>query len=191
MSARQSSCPADSIEQYLSHGLTDAEQVEVEEHLDSCSTCRVQIEELAADADFWVTACNALATISDSYSSAQSPYLIADGAERSENLQHILRTILSASDDPMMLGRIGNYEVSGVVGHGAMGIVLKAFDRTLDRVVAIKVLAPSLSAQGSARQRFEREARAAAGILHPNVIAIHGISEWNGIPYLGDALHRG
>ena len=54
-----------------------------------------------------------------------------------------------------------------------MGVVLKAIDKSLDRVVAIKVLAPHLAASGSARKRFAREAKAAAAVLHSNVIAIH------------------
>jgi len=82
-----------------------------------------------------------------------------------------------------MLGRLGGYEVSGVVGAGGMGVVLKAFDRPLDRTVAIKVLAPHLATSGAARQRFSREARAAAAVIHPNVIAIYGVSTDAALPF--------
>ncbi len=92
--------------------------------------------------------------------------------------------LLNASDDPDMLGRLGSYEVSGVIGAGGMGIVLKAFDRALDRTVAIKVMAPYLATSGAARQRFSREARAAAAIIHPNVIAIYGVTTEGPLPYL-------
>ncbi len=48
-----------------------------------------------------------------------------------------------------------------------MGVVLKAHDRSLDRIVGIKVMSPHLSSSGSARKRFAREAKAAAAVLHP------------------------
>ena len=71
-----------------------------------------------------------------------------------------------------MLGRLGTYEVVGVIGSGGMGVVLKAFDSALNRYVAIKVLAPHLGSSGAARKRFSREAQAAAAVVHDNVIEI-------------------
>src|SRR5438132_1739769 len=65
-----------------------------------------------------------------------------------------------------------------------MGIVLKAFDPGLHRVVAIKVLAPQLATSGTARKRFTREAQAAAAVSHDHVVTIHAVEEANGIPYL-------
>src|SRR5262249_20739895 len=67
---------------------------------------------------------------------------------------------------------------------GGMGIVLKAIDLTLQRVVAIKVLAPHLATHATARQRFVREARAAASIRNEHVIDIHAVEEANGVPYI-------
>jgi hypothetical protein len=64
------------------------------------------------------------------------------------------------------LGRLGHYEVLEVVGRGGMGLVLRAFDEKLHRVVAVKALDPALAGNGSARQRFAREARAAAAVSH-------------------------
>jgi serine/threonine-protein kinase len=83
-----------------------------------------------------------------------------------------------------MLGRLGHYEIVEVIGRGGMGIVLKGFDPQLNRYVAIKVLAPHLAASGAARQRFDREAKAAAAIVHEHVIAIHSISVESSPPYL-------
>jgi eukaryotic-like serine/threonine-protein kinase len=77
---------------------------------------------------------------------------------------------LEPSTKPGSLGRLGHYEVLEVVGRGGMGIVLRAFDEKLHRVVAIKVLAPALAAGISARQRFVREARAAAAVSRESVI---------------------
>src|SRR5262249_46935479 len=63
-------------------------------------------------------------------------------------------------------------------------IVLKAFDPSLHRVVAIKVLAPQLATSGVARKRFLREAKAAAAVTHDHMVTIHAVDEANGLPYL-------
>jgi serine/threonine protein kinase len=81
------------------------------------------------------------------------------------------------------LGRLGHYHILEVLGHGAFGIVLKAFDEKLHRVVAIKLLAPPLAASGPARSRFLREARAAAAVRHEHVVDIHAVED-QPLPYL-------
>ncbi len=72
--------------------------------------------------------------------------------ETAENWQHeaidgVLNT-LGPTDDPRMLGRLGQYEIAGIVGQGGMGVVLKSLDPALNRYVAIKVLAPQLATSG-------------------------------------------
>lgn len=99
-------------------------------------------------------------------------------------LRETLRTILDPTDDPNMLGRLGPYEIMGVIGTGGMGLVLKAHDRALGRHVAMKVLSPHFASSPLARRRFAREARAAAAVVHEHVIAVHAVSEVRGIPYL-------
>src|SRR5262249_40367790 len=69
-------------------------------------------------------------------------------------------------------------------GHGGTGVVLRARDVKLLRVVAIKVLAAPLAASGTARQRFAREARAAAAIRDDHVVAIHAVRDDAPVPYL-------
>ena len=65
-----------------------------------------------------------------------------------------------------------------------MGIVFKGFDRALHRVVAIKVMAPRLASSERARRRFLREARPRRRRQPPNVVTIHAVAEYRGIPYL-------
>jgi formylglycine-generating enzyme required for sulfatase activity len=84
---------------------------------------------------------------------------------------------------PESLGRIGHYEVLEVLGRGGFGVVFRAFDDVLQRVVAVKVLAPSLAVTSPARKRFLREARSAAPIQHENVVRIHETAE-EPLPYL-------
>lgn len=87
------------------------------------------------------------------------------------------RELLSPSDNPERIGRLGQYEVIELVGRGGMGVVLRAFDPKLNRIVATKLLAPELAAQATAVQRFLREARAAAAVSHDHVVSIYAIDD--------------
>src|SRR5256714_12556451 len=66
----------------------------------------------------------------------------------------------------------GRYERRGVLGQGGMGTGYDAWDRRLERAVALKVLRPAMAADATVRARFEAEARAAATLIHPNVVAV-------------------
>ena len=90
---------------------------------------------------------------------------------------------LEPSSKPGSLGRLGHHEVLEVLGKGGFGIVVRAFDETLHRMVAIKVLAPELAATSPARKRFLREARASARVRHDNVVHIYAVEE-KPLPYL-------
>src|SRR5262245_54694429 len=72
-----------------------------------------------------------------------------------------------------VLGSLGHYDILEIIGRGGMGIVLRAFDETLQRVVAIKVMTRQLATIATARKRFLREARAAAAISHDHIVTIH------------------
>ncbi|MBX9582467.1 MAG: HDOD domain-containing protein [Gemmataceae bacterium] len=80
--------------------------------------------------------------------------------------------------------RLDAFELRGLLGRGAMGVVFRAYEPSLDRDVAVKMLAPELAAWPQARQRFAREARVAAAIRHENVVAIHAVRELGGWSYL-------
>ncbi|MEN8149870.1 MAG: serine/threonine-protein kinase, partial [Planctomycetota bacterium] len=69
--------------------------------------------------------------------------------------------------------RLAHYEVTALVGEGAMGTVYRAHDTSLDRTVAIKVLRPEIADEGQVIERFNREARAAARVNHPNLTHIY------------------
>jgi serine/threonine protein kinase/WD40 repeat protein len=93
-------------------------------------------------------------------------------------------TFLAPGQQPGSLGRLDHYEVLAVVGRGGMGVVLKAIDERLQRVVAVKVLAPHLNDSEEARQRFVREARLAAAVSHDHITAIHTVQDAGPVPYL-------
>ena len=92
--------------------------------------------------------------------------------------------LLKPATKPGLLGTLDHYEVLEVVGRGGMGVVLKAFDPKLHRLVAVKLMAPHLAARGAARKRFEREARAVAAVRNEHVVAIHGVETDGPVPYL-------
>src|SRR5580704_7506320 len=81
------------------------------------------------------------------------------------------------------LPRITGYEILGVLGAGGMGIVYKARQPRLDRLVALKMIKAGAGAGSEDLARFEAEARAVAAIDHPNIIKIFEIGDRDGLPY--------
>lgn len=178
-------CDPGTINEFLNDHLEEDERSSFVSHLEDCSTCQQAMNEAAASSEFWQEVTELLKRDEPgSYSN-----VVTDG-DSNVTTSHII-DLLSPTDDPEMLGKIGEYEISGVVGIGGMGAVLKGFDRSLMRVVAIKIMSPHLANHGSARVRFEREARAAAAICHNNVIDIYRVDEINGLPYLVMPFARG
>jgi eukaryotic-like serine/threonine-protein kinase len=90
----------------------------------------------------------------------------------------------------------GKYEIIGEIGRGGIGVVYKADDIKLKRMVALKFLPPELSVYPEAKERFIREAQAAAALTHPNICTIHEVEEVEGQPYIameyvaGQSLHQ-
>lgn len=88
--------------------------------------------------------------------------------------------------------RINHYDLGEEIGRGAMGVVYKAVDRRLGRTVAIKFLASELTRDPRACQRFEREARLAASLDHPNLATVHEVGETTqGYRYIVSAFYSG
>src|SRR6266851_3487718 len=87
--------------------------------------------------------------------------------------------------------RLGDYEVQSQIGAGGMGEVYRARDLRLHRDVAIKVLPSSLSSDPDRLRRFEQEARAAAALNHPNILAVLQMGTYEGTPYLVSELLDG
>ena len=105
-----------------------------------------------------------------------------------------LRNLLGASPDPNAFGLLGHYSLLEIVGIGGYGIVLRAFDERLHRMVAIKVLIPQPGSSSAPHNRFLEEARSVAAIKHENVVQVHSVEE-SPIPYIvmeyihGPTLH--
>jgi serine/threonine protein kinase len=80
--------------------------------------------------------------------------------------------------------RLGPYEILSPIGAGGMGEVYRARDTRLERTVAVKILAPHLSASPETHHRFEREAKTISRLSHPHICALHDVGSQDGVEYL-------
>jgi len=163
-------------------------------HVEGCPRCQSRLGEMAASVADWREARQLLATDDiDALLAAEArerPWSEAietgdmHGPRNTVWTETMARQLLGPPSHPEMLGRLGRYGVERLIGAGGMGIVFKGFDTELNRPVAIKVLAPHLAGSGAARQRFAREARAAAAVVHEHVVAIHNVETDAAAPFL-------
>lgn len=209
---RQSACRPETIERFFDNRLTADEQAAFERHLEACPDCRSALEAKAAAESWWriardcLTASNLALPLREGRGEGESldaesldgPHEgtrswpeAAESAADGPSFLAAIKPFLNPTDDPRMLGRVGAYEIAGVIGSGGNGVVLKGFDAALSRYVAIKLLSPRLADSAAARRRFSREAQAAAAVVHENVMAIHAVAETHGLPYLVMPYARG
>src|SRR5438034_7084248 len=87
--------------------------------------------------------------------------------------------------------RLGPYEILAAIGAGGMGEVYRAHDPRLRRDVAIKVLPAAFSADVDRLHRFEQEARAAAALNHPNILAVYDVGTDAGVPFIVSEVLEG
>jgi serine/threonine-protein kinase len=185
---RHSRCDTNRLRLLLEDALPTPRQAEVVHHLDDCHHCQETLEKLAADRRLW----DELPRLSDlNKADADTPALAGSSSATSPgDAQHegqggpFTLDFLDPAEEPEHLGRLDRFAVTALLGRGGMGVVLKAFDAALNRPVAIKVLAPYFASSSAARRRFDREAKAAATVVHPHVVAIHAVASWKGLPYL-------
>src|SRR5262245_34444641 len=180
------------LEQLMAGHLSAVDQEALSRHVESCPDCQRTLDELARSS--WDDKARHMKSdtppdpaLQRVMQQALHPETEAEDAASADAASHAKSaddlSFLLPSGDAKHLGRVGHYEVLDVVGRGGMGIVLKAFDERLHRVVAIKAMLPEFAASATARQRFVREARAAAAISHDHVVTIHAVEESHRPPY--------
>ncbi len=164
------------------------EAVDIARHVESCDTCQIRLTELTTDAQIELEASQLLSgyetTERGNFHTSNFPVASDKEAENALDEGLLDQGLLDPATHPEMLGRIGRYEIERRIGSGGMGVVFKAIDSELNRPVAVKVLAPHLSRNGAARQRFSRESRAAAAVVHEHVVAIHNVEANAEHPYI-------
>ncbi len=173
----------------LDGGLPAEQQATIQAHVDHCSVCEATLKQMTVGGESWI---GMAASLKERDERTDGPLAAAmerlktdDGSSDGEHEQtDPQRTLdfLQPADDPKLLGKLGQHEITEVIGWGGMGVVLKAYDPSLHRVVAVKVLASHLAYHAVARKRFIREAQAAAAVCHDNVVTIHAIDTGLGEP---------
>ncbi|MDG3007979.1 serine/threonine-protein kinase [Paludisphaera mucosa] len=172
MNKTPNACDSDRLRTLEWDRLPAAELAGLERHLDACAACRDELDRIVRGDDC-LAGVRREAGRDDDLDEADA------GPVGPEALD-----FLAPSDWPDSLGRLGTYEIKGVLGRGGMGVVLKAHDPALGRNVAIKVLSAALATCGASRKRFLREARAAAAVVHEHVVSVFAVVESAGLPFL-------
>jgi formylglycine-generating enzyme required for sulfatase activity/Leucine-rich repeat (LRR) protein len=203
-------CPDDQVLERLLLGDISAEDAEnLEQHLAECPPCTTKIATLQAED----TLLDAVRAAGPGKEAAPTPEIVNHLINRLKKLApipaaetptepptHVPLEEVAPADDLGFLapaeqadeiGRLGGYRVLKVLGSGGMGIVFLAEDVRLERRVALKVMQPILAASPSARERFLREARAAAALKHDHVVTIFQVGEDRGVPFLAMELLEG
>jgi serine/threonine protein kinase len=110
---------------------------------------------------------------------------VADGAQKdAAGRARELTDFLAAPQAPDEIGRLGPYRVLALLGRGGMGVVFRAEDPGLRRLVALKAMLPALADNESNRRRFLREGRAAAAVKDDHVVGILQVGEDRGVPFV-------
>jgi TolB-like protein len=183
-------CPShDDLEHFSLGRIPEGQAQGVEEHLTCCPACLDTIQGLRVE-DTLVEAVRhqpaARAKLPQDETVARTIGLLK-GLQGSVTSRHLaveqLLRLIEPPQGPDEVGRLGPYRILRVLGSGGMGIVLLGEDPQLGRQVAIKVLSPLLAEVDGPRKRFLREARAVAGIRHPNVVEVYHVGEAGRLPY--------
>lgn len=195
MVARICSKERSNWDRLVENDLPHREANELTSHLEECPSCREKFESLCAEASWWKGSSTTLRLIESESGvfrknkTESSDFSLAKSSESENNSRTkgsplVVISGLKPSAEPGALGELGEYTIREVIGYGGMGTVLKAWDKRLSRVVAIKVLHPHLAMNGASRVRFAREAQTVASISHPNVVPIHDVADDNSQPYI-------
>lgn len=192
-----SNCPTDMVwQRLLREELEPAGTPDLAAHLEACSICRARLDALAGLDAVVPAAFAAEPPKPDSAAlravleqTSRREFLVRSTDSEPEPVAD--REILLPAQRPETLGRFAGYDVVKRIASGGMGVVYQAWDPALNRMVALKILAPVLAASDTARARFLREGRATASVAHDHVVAIHAVGEDRGLPYLVMALVSG
>ncbi|GAB5401852.1 MAG: serine/threonine-protein kinase [Aureliella sp.] len=196
MIARPAECDHAKLVQLLADTLPEHEHAPLTLHLDDCESCRRSLDELTEQTPLFADTQVALSSAARGPDSSNSVSGNSDSLDFQLNSaplhgmsksgvaaspladqEHWVVNLLQPSSASDQLGRLDDMSVEAVLGQGGMGVVVKAHDASLGRDLAVKLLSPMLASCGAARQRFFREAQAAAAIVHPNIVPIFSVSE--------------
>lgn len=185
----------------------------IEQHLSECQSCAAAAETLVVGDDLTealergarsreqlsqaddealaaaIQQAKGLASLLDTQANGPDATAIVTDAKATDESADSSRlknklNFLAPAQQADELGRLGDYRVLKVLGVGGMGMVFKAEDIRLGRLVALKVMRPGVASKPQAKERFLREARATAAISHDHVVQIHQVGEDRGVPFI-------
>ncbi|MGL6095504.1 MAG: serine/threonine-protein kinase, partial [Fimbriiglobus sp.] len=209
--------PADQLDRLVHGRLSGPDTAAVTDHLGECAGCQERLEELATAGDsvlsgavrhidtagppsesaYWRAAREVQDAVTGDFPKPKAAVTDSRVTDRTapdlDAHSDVKLDFLQPSPTPGHLGMLGTFDIRRVLGHGGMGVVLHAYDPCLQRDVAIKILDPLLANNSVARQRFCREARAAAAVAHENLVAVHQVDEdeKSNLPFLVMQLVNG
>ena len=190
-------CPTHvTLEAFAAGTLADPARAAVEAHLALCLACaqslekltRVELDRLVGDLGSQEAFRPATSEV---LQSAMQNAVDSDWGSARPDLSRVLAALGPPGTDGA-LGTFAGFDVLEVVGHGSVGVVLKARDRTLERVVALKIVFPTGATnveEKSFTTRFLEEARAVAALQHDYIVAVHHAGTEKGLPYLVMPFH--
>ena len=196
MATSAHNCDASLLQQLLQDSLNEQQEQWLSEHLEVCESCRSLLEQQAGGVNEWEQISDVLRSEvrlqTDRPAALRSTLLPVDRSSVGEfrpvsaelNIEDFAVDFLQPSDKADVLGTLNQIEIHSVIGQGGNGIVLKGLQPELNRLVAVKVMAPQLATSAAARTRFAREAQATAAIVHPAVMPILTVHSDGQLPYL-------
>lgn len=161
--------------QLIESKLERNEELRWTSHLDCCVHCQVALSRLTGSVELWTETREVLSDACELSRTGELQSARSQGFELGENMRWLL-TMLDPPCDAGSIGTLSGRAVQGVIGQGGMGVVVRVWDAELHRPLAVKLLSPILASNGTARQRFFREAQAAAAVVHPNIVPIFAIT---------------
>ncbi len=184
------SCPdRQQLSQLADGDLPAPVEARLVEHLDHCPRCR-QVLDSQHDSDPFVRDVHGrlgrqredTPRLRETLNQLQTATLAQTATDGRLPYADVLPWLETPLEDE--IARVGEYHLLEYLGRGGMGVVFKARDATLQRTVAVKFLAPALAMDEAARERFLREARAAASLNHPHVVTVFAVSDTVDLPFL-------
>jgi hypothetical protein len=178
------------LKAFLLGDLAEPASRSVAGHLEACADCEATARQLDAATDPLICSLRRVFGSGEIAGPMATPRSTAAGADPRPTVALPGAFDLAAytGQPPTALGR---FQIQSELGRGGFGIVFLAEDTRLGRAVALKVPRPEALANPDLRQRFLREARAAAGLEHPNIVPVYEAGEVGGISYIASAYCPG